>query len=64
MFHPRLHFGFQGGVVEDIGQWQQTVNPVRAALPCVAVTAQPGVACATYRGIYFVEVSGQSTALS
>ena len=60
---PGLRLGFQRVVIENPGQRQQAVDPVRSPLPGVAVAAEPGVVRAHHLGIDLVEMAGQAVRL-
>ena len=51
-------------IVKDIGERQEAVNPVRSTLPAVAFAAEPAIILADYLRIGFVEICGNSVALT
>ena len=56
--NPGSRLLYQCLVVQEVGKRQQSVNPVRSALPHIAVAAEPAVARTNNLGIYLVQVSG------
>lgn len=63
-FYPGLHFSFQSFIVQYVGKGQQSVNPVRAALPLVAVAAQPAVAFAHHQGVEYIHLPAGTVLLA
>ena len=63
-FYPALCLILQGLIVKDVSQRYQAVNPVRTALPFVAVSSKPAVTVSHNIGDYLVQVAGHAGSLA
>ncbi|GEM_PF-3207169 len=54
-------FGFEGGVVEEEGEWEDAVEPIGGAFPALGVAAEPAAVFDV--GPEVVEVSAEAVGL-
>ena len=62
-FYPGLGLFYQFPVIQDVGQRQQAIDPVRSPFPLVAIAPEPSISGPHHFGIQCVELSGRSLLL-